>query len=387
MDFDTQVMVIGGGINGAGVAQAAAAAGYEVMLAERSDWASGTSSCSSKLIHGGLRYLETAQLRMVYESLQDRGMLLENAPDLVHPVRFHIPIYRETRRRPWQIRAGLSLYRLLARFQPFSDFRRLDSSAWPTLDGIRTDGLQAVFQYWDAQTDDAALTRALVESARTLGADTLCPAELLSAQRSGDGYRIVLRGESGELGGRAQVLVNAAGPWINRVAERIRPAVPQRTISLVRGAHIVVPGTLDQGIYYMEAPQDGRAVFAMPWQGRTLVGTTESDYEGNPDDVAASEAEKTYLRDVFTHYFPDRETEILQSFAGLRVLPASGDSPFSRSREAFLQCDTVTEPHMIGIYGGKLTTYRHTAAKVVKLLQPTLGLRRAKADVSNLPLV
>lgn len=387
MDFETEVAIIGGGINGAGIAQAAAAAGYRATLIERSDWAAGTSGKSSKLIHGGLRYLETAQLGMVYHSLQEREWLLQNAPTLVHPVRFHIPIYRETRRRPWQIRAGLSLYRLLSRFRRFSDFRSLDSGEWQRLDGLRTDGLQAVFQYWDAQTDDAELTRAVVHSATALGTETLCPAELLSAEQTGDGYRLLLQTANGEVSGRARVLINAAGPWINRVADRIRPPVSKRSLSLIAGAHIVVPGSLEAGIFYMEAPQDGRAVFAMPWRDRTLIGTTETEFDADPDSVAAGEEEQRYLQDAFSHYFPQRSTDVEEAFAGLRVLPHNGSSPFSRSREAFIQCVPVTEPRMIAVYGGKLTTYRHTAEKVARLLQPTLGLRRSQADTRHLPLV
>ncbi len=386
MTIDTEVAVIGGGINGAGIAQAVAAAGYQVALFERSGWAAGTSSKSSKLIHGGLRYLESAQLPLVYNSLAERRLLLKNAPQLVRPVRFHIPVYRSTRRRPWQIQAGLALYRTLALFDRLSTFRRLPRREWPELDGLSGDGLQAVFEYWDAQTDDRALTAAVVHSAELMGAQTFCPAELIAAEYLAGGYRLTLETASGPEHCSAQVLINAAGPWVAQVAQRLQPAPPARPLSLVRGSHILVPGTLQRGVYYLESPQDGRAVFAMPWGEQTLVGTTEAEHRGDPDEVSASAEEQQYLQQTFAHYFPERSADILDSFAGLRVLPSDGDSPFARSRESFLQCQPPAEPQMIAVYGGKLTSYRHTAEKVVQLLPPRLGHRKPRADTRTLPL-
>src|SRR6185436_2703518 len=173
MNYD--LLIIGAGIHVVGVAQAAAAAGYSVLVLEKTALAAGTSSKSSKLIHGGLRYLETGQLRLVRESLREREILLRVAPELVHLVPFYIPVYRRTRRRPWQITVGLSLYAALGGFTSANRFARLARDEWAALDGLETRALQAVFRYHDAQTDDAALTRAVMRSAQSLGAELKMP--------------------------------------------------------------------------------------------------------------------------------------------------------------------------------------------------------------------
>src|SRR5688572_28196030 len=188
MAGDCEVAVIGGGILGVGATQACAAAGYRCAIIEQTDWAAGTSSRSSKLIHGGLRYLESGQWSLVRESLRERAILLRIAPDLVKPLPFLIPVYAVTRRRPWELAAGLGLYALLAGWTRRARFgthspRRLPAALRAS--GLQVDGLQAVFRYWDAQTDDVALTRAVLQSARSLGADARCPARLLSAEREG----------------------------------------------------------------------------------------------------------------------------------------------------------------------------------------------------------
>ncbi|MCR4301236.1 MAG: FAD-dependent oxidoreductase, partial [Sulfuricaulis sp.] len=176
---DYDVAVIGGGIHGVGVAQAAAAAGYSVLLMEQNNLGSGTSSRSSKLIHGGLRYLESAHFGLVRESLREREILLHIAPALVQRVPFYIPVYTATRRSPWKIRAGLSLYALLGGLSPETRFESVTRSRWQDLDGIATHGLRAVFRYEDAQTDDARLTQAVMQSAQSLGAELRCPANFL----------------------------------------------------------------------------------------------------------------------------------------------------------------------------------------------------------------
>jgi glycerol-3-phosphate dehydrogenase len=181
------VAVIGAGIHGTGVAQAAAAAGHSVLLLEQTSVAAGSSSRSSKLIHGGLRYLETGQFGLVRESLRERGLMLRLAPELVRVQRFYIPVYAHTRRRPWQLRLGLSLYALLSSLRPESRFGTVPRSEWATLDGLDTAGLQAVFWYQDGQTDDRALTRAVRDSALQLGAQLRCPARFESARLDDDG--------------------------------------------------------------------------------------------------------------------------------------------------------------------------------------------------------
>ncbi|MBI3570288.1 MAG: FAD-dependent oxidoreductase [Gammaproteobacteria bacterium] len=394
------VVVIGGGIHGAGVAQAAAAAGYSVLLLERQTLGGGTSSRSSKLIHGGLRYLENAQLGLVRESLREREILLRVAPELVRRVPFYIPVYSSTRRPPWMIRAGLSLYALLGGLSRETRFESVPRARWESLDGLDTRGLRAVFRYEDAQTDDALLTQAVMRSAQSLGAELRCPANLLSAIRSETGFKVHYLHDDSEKCAKdgaltdlrteqmchARALVNAAGPWANAVLDRIAPRPPILSVDLVQGAHILVEGETRHGVYYVEAPSDGRAVFVMPWKGNTLIGTTETPYDGDPGAVRARPDEIAYLQETWQHYFPNSRGRLLDSFAGLRVLPQGSGSVFHRSRETVLYPDNAERVRLVTVYGGKLTGYRATAAKVMRLLRSSLPGRAAVADTAKLNL-
>ncbi len=384
------VVVVGGGIHGVGVAQAAAAAGQSVLLLEKRALANGTSSRSSKLIHGGLRYLESGQLRLVHESLNERRIMLEIAPDLVRLVPFYLPVYAQTRRRPWQLRIGLSLYALLGGYGPGTQSRTVPQEEWISLDGLELRGLQCVLQYFDAQTDDAALTRAIMQSALALGAALASPAEFIGAELNADGsiVRYVEAGRATECA--ASVLVNAGGPWAAEVADRIAPAIGVPALELVQGTHIIVPGTPARGVYYVESPRDGRAVFVMPWHGRTLVGTTETRFHGDPDQVQPLASERHYLLSVLRHYFPryaSLELRSLEAFAGLRVLLAGRGHAFHRSRETLLMPDRPHRPRVLGIYGGKLTGWRATAERVLKRIAGSLPERRARADTRRTRLV
>ena len=377
--------IIGGGIHGVGIAQAGAAAGYKVMLLEQQDIAAGTSSRSSKLIHGGLRYLESMQLSLVRESLRERETLLHIAPDLVQLTPFYIPVYRDTTRRPWQIRAGLSLYAVLGGLRSAARFREVAQRQWGRLDGLRTEGLDAVYQYWDAQTDDAALARAVMASAQELGADLLCPAHFTGARLEQDHYHIDYESAGKQHSCRAKTLVNAAGPWVNQVQQAISPQPSQREIELVQGAHIIVPGQLQWGIYYVEAIQDHRAVFVMPWHEGILVGTTESLYQGDPAKVTPLDSEIAYLQETLRHYFPDLGSEVQRKFAGLRVLPSADSSVFRRSRETVFHRDPQL-PRLVAIYGGKLTGYRAAALKAMACLEEYLPIHSKTQDTAKLLL-
>lgn len=382
-DFD--VVVIGGGINGTGVAQAASAAGYSVLLLDQRGIGHGTSSRSSKLIHGGLRYLESARFGLVRESLREREILLRIAPALVRSVPFYIPVYATTRRRPWMIRTGLTLYAILSGLSPHAGFDSLPRGQWDDLDGLDTHGLQAVFRYEDAQTDDIALTQAVMRSAQELGAVLDCPANFLSAQRVSDGFQVHYRVNTDEKSCHAQTLVNAAGPWANAVLERIVPRPPILAVDLVQGAHIILEGEIRRGVYYMEAP-DGRAVFVMPWNEHILVGTTETPYEGDPGAARARPEEITYLHDTWRRYFPRPPGRLLDSFAGLRVLPHQSGPAFYRSRETVLYPDDPVRVRLVTVYGGKLTGYRATATKVMHLLKTSLPPRGVIADTAEIIL-
>lgn len=385
------VIVIGAGIHGAGVAQAASAAGHQVLVVEQAAPAHGTSSRSSKLIHGGLRYLESGQLRLVRESLHERTLMLRNAPELVSLRPFYIPIYRHTRRRPWQIGTGLSLYTLLAGFGHGSGFGTVPRREWHRLDGLNTRGLQTVFRYHDGQTDDALLTRAVLRSAHSLGADIMVEARVCALELTADGVEIVYEEGGRDRQVRARTAINATGPWVNRTLAMVRPQQTPRAIELVQGAHIVLPGMLTQGIYYVESPRDGRAVFIMPWHGKTLVGTTESRFRGDPENVRPLHSEISYLLQVLRAYFPPHHhataADIAHSFAGIRVLPAGGGHAFHRHRETLFETDRAERPRLLSIYGGKLTGWRATAEQVMRRMQPSLTERRPLADTRTLKLM
>lgn len=378
------IVIVGGGIQGAAVAQAAAARGYTVLVLEKTALAAATSSRSSKLIHGGLRYLEHGHFALVHESLQERSDWLRLAPSLVRLSPFYIPVYRETSRSSLVIRAGLSLYALLAGGGGSARFRSVPKSEWEQLDGLTTEGLKQVFQYWDAQTDDRLLTQALMYSAQSLGAELLCPAEFIHATLSPTMCEIdYLQGDRINHC-RAAVLVNAAGPWVNKALQRIDPQPPKYPIDLVQGTHLVLEGCLNKGCYYLESPADRRAVFVLPWYQHILLGTTETLFNGDPEGSYPLATEETYLLDCFHHYFPEKNRVVREKFSGLRVLPASQGAAFHRSREIHLQCDSSKKPRLVSIYGGKLTVCRATAQKVLHTIMPTLPDRTPKADVSKL---
>jgi glycerol-3-phosphate dehydrogenase len=383
---DVDVCVIGGGIQGCGVAQAAAAAGYKTILLEQTALAGATSSRSSKLIHGGLRYLESGQFALVAKSLAERERLIRNAPDLVRRVPFYIPIYKYSHRRPWQIGLGLSMYALLGRLQPGACYRKLDQHKWSTLDGLRQDGLQAVYQFWEAQTDDVQLTRAVMYSALQLGAQLLCPVQFLAAQRVGDRYQIdYLQGQNQD-SLSSKVLINAAGPWVRDVHARVQSSVPMAENDLVQGAHLILKQSAPSGVYYVESPSDQRAVFIMPWHGQTLIGTTETIVHGDPAKVQPTEHEVDYLRNIAHYYFPHNDDNVLEQFAGVRVLPKTERNVFNRSRDALLFTHRDL-PGYVALIGGKLTAYRVTAEKVIQKMKTDLPLTKSIADTRILKLV
>ena len=380
------VVVIGGGIHGVGVAQAAACDGYSVLLLEQHSLASGTSSRSSKLIHGGLRYLEGYDFGLVRESLSERTILLNIAPELVQLQPFHIPVYPDTSRRPLTLRAGLSLYALLGGLKQASRFRKLAKHEWSALDGLDTRKLQVVYQYFDAQTNDAELTRAVMQSAIEFGATLGCPAEFLAATIGQQGCEILYRENTHEKSCSAKAVVNAGGPWVNTITGRINPTPERIAVDLVQGTHLILDGNLEKGCYYMEAPQDQRAIFLLPWGNQSMLGTTEHLYSGDPENVTPLQQEVDYLLEVMQHYFPDRAQHVDDMFTGLRVLPASNNAAFKRSRETLLPVDNSTHPRVVSIVGGKLTGYRAAAQKVMNLLRDTLPARTSRADTSTLAL-
>lgn len=387
------IIVIGGGIQGAGVVQAAQAAGYFSLILEKSDWGSGTSSKSSKLIHGGLRYLQNAEYSLVRESLRERNLLLKNAPTLVQSNWFHIPVYKYSRYSPWKIRLALSLYWLLSGCKSNTRFKTIAKSKWCTLQGLNTEELQTVFSYQDAQTDDKKLTEAVIQSAADMGAEVQNLAEVVSAEKTNYGYLVTYKHQGKLKTVSCRFLVNATGPWVSDIVKRISPHPNSIPIEFVQGSHLVLDKKISDECFYLESPTDRRAVFVLPWKQGSLIGTTEKLFQGNPDAVTASAEEKNYLLDVLKQYFPDYTGKVSSDMAGLRVLPLDNKNTivkrvFSQySREVKIITDCKNLPHYAAIYGGKLTGYRATASKVIKLIETTLRARKPRGDTKTLPLV
>ena len=381
------VLVIGAGIQGAGVAQAASAAGYSVLVLEKNEVASGTSCKSSKLIHGGLRYLESYQFSLVRKSLKERSILCRLAPDLVKLVPFYIPIYKTMLRRPWHIRLGLILYALLGGVRKENLFKRVSRQERNKLDQLEQNNLQKVYVYNDGQTNDAALTKSVMRSAQQLGAIIHCFVTINSIVKNGNIFNVSYIKDKKEENVQANIIINAAGPWVNELHNIVSEKVSSLDIDLVQGTHIIIDVPAPSGIYYLEAI-DRRAVFVMPYEFdgaiKTMIGTTEKLFQGNPDEVKATKEEVDYLLNVYKLYFPKiAEINVLHEFAGLRVLPKNNGSMFSRPRDTVLHW---AMPGLLTLYGGKLTAYRSTSELVTKTVKPFLAKRRRIADTAQLYL-
>jgi glycerol-3-phosphate dehydrogenase len=322
--------------------------------------------------------------------LRERAILLKIAAELVELKPFFIPVYHDTRRRPWQLQMGLWMYKLLGGFDSATRFGRVPRADWDTLDGLKVKDLDAVIRYHDGQTDDALLTRAVVYSAQELGAELAMPADFLGATLREEGVVVRLNVGGANQEFQARVLVNAAGPWAPQVANAVAPAIYVPQVDLVQGTHIVLPVPLNCGIYYVESPTDGRAVFVMPWYGATLVGTTETPYRGDPGLVHPLPQEEEYLLNVVRHYFPHLNAltgaDIARRFAGLRVLPAAAQKAFDRSRETIFTVDREARPRVLGIYGGKLTGWRAAADHVLKRVSGSLPASARLASTDQLIL-
>lgn len=287
------IAIIGGGISGVGIAQYAAAAGYSTLLIEKGEIGGQTSANSSKLIHGGLRYLESGQINLVRKSLLERRNLLDLAPSLVKPVAFYIPVYQDSRRNPLTIRAGLSLYALLSEFDPLGRFVSIPAVHWHRFKGLKLSGLKAVFQYWDAQTDDKLLTQAVARSAQALGAHIYAEAEFLQLNHLKEQIELSFRhrGEVQQI--ETKLVINAAGPWVNEVLAHVEPPLAGVEIDWVQGAHLLLDLPAPEGILYLESCFDKRVIFVMPWYGQMLIGTTETVLTSidTPPQVTESETQ------------------------------------------------------------------------------------------------
>jgi glycerol-3-phosphate dehydrogenase len=372
------LLVLGGGITGAGVALDAALRGLRVALLDKGDFASGTSSISSKLVHGGLRYLEHGAFGLVYEALHERARLLRNAPHLVWPLRFVLPFYRAARVPPWKWRAGLFLYDVLA---GGGNLRRSRALALPRvrhdLPGLNPDGLCGGAEYYDAQMDDARLCIEVLRTAAQYGAVLANHVEATSFEMNAGhivGVRALDRLGSRALRVGARQVLNATGPWADDVRRLAGEDAP--LLQPTRGVHLVAPGPGPGSALLLLHPADGRVFFVLPWLGKTLIGTTDTDYRGLPDDVSVTEADIDYLLQGYNHYLapPLTSAGLLGAFAGLRpLLRADPADPSARSREYHLETSAAG---LLTIAGGKFTTYRHMAEVVTDEVVRCLGLHR-----------
>ena len=363
--------VIGGGINGVGIAADAAGRGLSVFLCERDDLAQHTSSASSKLIHGGLRYLEHYEFRLVREALAEREVLLAKAPHIVRPMRFVLP-HRPHLRPAWMIRAGLFLYDHLGKREKLPGSRGLRFGVGSPLQA----GISRGFEYSDCWVDDARLVVLNAMNAREHGAHIHSRTRCVSARRSKGLWHIHLERADGTLLSiRSRALVNAAGPWVARLLKDDLKQKSPYGIRLIQGSHIVVPQLYEGEHAYILQNEDRRIVFAIPYLERfTLIGTTDREYQGDPAKVAITEEETRYLLDVVNQHFKKQISadDILRTYSGVRPLcDDESDDPSAVTRDYTLALDAHPgEAPLLSVFGGKLTTYRKLAESALAQLAP-----------------
>ena len=394
------VLVIGGGITGCGIARDAALRGLRVALVEKDDFASGTSSRSSRLVHGGLRYLEHGFLHLVFEASAERRRLLRLAPHLVRPLEFLWPVYAGARVPQWKLNAGLALYDALALFRNVGTHRRLSARQIMAREPeLRREGLAGGARYFDAATDDARLTLANAIGAREAGAIVInharvCRLVVQNGIASGAHVEDVLTDASLDV--RATVIVNATGPWSNEL-QRLDDTAPRAadTAAAVRGSkgvHVAVSRERigNSGALTLLSPNDGRVMFILPSGRQTIIGTTDTFTDAPPDEVRASEADVAYLLTAANSFFPAARLtrqDVVSAWAGIRPLIAAGaeqQDPGDASREHAI---AENEHGVVSITGGKLTTYRVMAAEVVDVAATRLGKRvTRRPPTRNTPL-
>jgi len=387
------VLVVGGGITGAGIARDAAMRGLTTALVERDDFASGTSSRSSRLVHGGVRYLEHGHLHLVFESSRERRTLLRIAPHLVRPLRFTWPVYRDARVPLWKLGLGLFMYDALAIFRNVHGHRLLTpkevSGEEPALSRANLVGGAS---YYDASTDDTRLTLANVIAAEESGAVAVNHAPVVGMIREGErivGAVVREDADDTEVSVRARVVVNATGPWTDAVRAMDGDA-RTHAVRATKGVHIAVPRErlATNAAVTLLSPIDGRVMFALPSTATTIVGTTDTPTDERPEHVRASRQDIDYLLAAANVFFPAARltpADVVAAWAGIRPLVASGftGSPASASREHRID---RSASGMISVSGGKLTTYRSMAAEVVDVVEQSLGRRRRRSKTNVVPL-
>jgi glycerol-3-phosphate dehydrogenase len=383
--------IIGGGINGCGIARDAAGRGLSVFLCEKDDLAGGTSSRSTKLIHGGLRYLEYYEFRLVREALHEREVLLNAAPHIIWPLRFILPHHKGLR-PAWLIRLGLFLYDHIGgrKILPgTTSVNLLTDVAGRVLKKNFSKG----FEYSDCRAMDSRLVILNAMDAVAKGADVRTRTPLREATRTGKTWQLKLldKSRNEEFRIEAKVLINASGPWLDELLKHISHTETKEHIRMVKGSHIIVHKLFDHERAYLFQNADGRIVFAIPYEDEfTLIGTTEGDFHGNPDKVSISPEEIDYLCKAASEYFLREivKEDVVSSFSGIRPLFDDGRSEAkAATRDYVLTLDTgKDEAPLLSIYGGKVTTYRKLAESVLTRLSPFLpGMGNAWTEKSFLP--
>ena len=389
---ELDLLIIGGGITGAATARDAAMRGLTTALVERDDFASGTSSRSSRLIHGGLRYLEHGELHLVFEASRERRTLLRIAPGLVEPLRFTWPVYRGARVPRWKLRAGLILYDALALFRNIERHRMRSVQEIEQLEPrLRHDGLLGGATYYDARCDDARLTLANARAAADAGALIINHAAVRALVTDGGtvrGAEVECAITGRQIRARARCVVNAAGPWTDGVRLLADPHA-RAGVRGTKGAHILVPrvsaGNLEA--IAITHPRDGRVMFILPDGEFTLIGTTDTDYFGALDDVRATHEDVRYLLEAANYYLPAvalEPADVVSAWAGIRPLVASDAiTTAAVSREHAI---TLTARGLLTVTGGKLTTNRLMAAQIVDRVEQQIGRAHRAADTAGTPL-
>lgn len=370
------IFVIGGGINGASVARDAVGRGYTVALAEMNDLASGTSSAATKLIHGGLRYLEHYEFRLVHEALAEREVLWASAPHIIWPLRFVLPHHKGLRPAA-VLRAGLALYDYMGGRRLLPPTKTLDLTKDEAGKPLKP-GYKLAFEYSDCWVNDARFVVLNARDAADRGATIHVRTKVVSARREDGGWTIELDGEAGKQTVRARMLVNAAGPWVDAVINQSLGKNGGRNVRLVQGSHIVTKKLYEHDRCYFFQNSDGRIFFAIPYEEDfTLIGTTDRDYHGDPKDVAITEEETAYLLNAANEYFAQGVTQddIVWSYSGVRPLYDDGASAAQEAtRDYVLKVEgDAKSGAVINVFGGKLTTSRRLAESVLEKIEEALG--------------
>ncbi len=374
MTETVDLFIVGGGINGAGIARDAAGRGLSVILCEKDDLAQGTSSRSGKLVHGGLRYLEYYEFRLVREALIEREVLLNAASHIIWPMRFVLP-HSPNDRPAWLVRVGLFLYDHLGGRRKLPGTRTLDLRRDPEGAPIE-DTYTRGFEYSDCWVDDSRLVVLNAVDAAERGAEVLTRTACTSVRREDGHWTVDMREvETGQTRRvHARVVVNAGGPWVNDIIGRVAGTNSHRSVRLVKGSHLITPKFWDGPQAYLVQNNDKRVIFINPYEGdKALIGTTDIPYEGAPEDVEIAEDEIDYLIGVVNRYFKQklRRTDVLATFSGVRPLYDDGKgNPSAVTRDYVLDLEHPDDAPLLNVFGGKITTFRKLAEHALRKLAP-----------------